>query len=42
MAFSFSSLVAVILLTGGELGLGADTKSFEHAKITRQICVDST
>lgn len=27
-AFSFSSLVAVIILTGGDLGLGADTTSY--------------
>lgn len=27
-AFSFSSFVAVTLLTGGQLGLGADTVSY--------------
>ena len=32
MAFSSSPLVAVILLTGGQLGLGADTTSYKVHK----------
>lgn len=35
-ALSSSSFVAVILLTGGQLGLGADTTSYAHK--TQKIC----
>ena len=31
-ALSSSSFVAVILLTGGQRGLGADTTSYKHTK----------
>lgn len=39
-AFSFSSLVAVSILTGGDLGLGADTTSYtmtENLVITNKL-----